>query len=150
MNHIFNERTTELVNGLFDGHHGLRVAGLQRSTDSAVVGEARLAPCAGHDRVFRQRVRSIIQIGQMLQAAHDRCEQLAQFRLGRKGARLLLHGNLHHPFDQAMLLHKLTESHQQAMLGVSDWPIRRSSSHWRSLHEEGYSPWCRRAKLHPI
>jgi hypothetical protein len=68
-------------------------------------------------------VRGIVQVREILDTAEEAGQEFDQFGLRSERARLLRNRYLHQLVQQTVLLQKLTEGHEQSMIGVRKRPV---------------------------
>src|ERR1700687_4722680 len=98
------EGLTKGFNGLLYRADGFSITAIESATHTTVMGKRILSPSACNDRVWYERVRTVIQVGQILDAAQDACQELNHFGLGCKRDSLLRNRHLHQFLAQSVLL----------------------------------------------
>src|SRR5207237_4769201 len=102
------------------------------------VGKARHAPSLRYHVVLGQRPRSVVEVLQIFNTAHDSSQKLDQPILRVEVMHLLRNRYLPQPLQQSVLLPELPESDKHAMFGVGDRPVWRRYLNGRFLRPQAY------------
>jgi hypothetical protein len=114
---LLDERPADGVKDLSDGRDRSLVARLQRPTDAAVVGPARLGPGLRNDRIPVQGMGAVADVPQIRTSAQDGDQEQEQLALGRVLPSPLGNGNTFQPLHQADPLRKQPPRHQHRVGG---------------------------------